>query len=584
MSRFTRALLTVLVALSIAVASVATAAPTSATAPGGVKVVIIVGPVGRLTPTFRRLASEAAAVARRYTDNVVEIYTPNATWPIVRRALQGASIVAYLGHGNGWPSPYRDAPHSVTQNGFGLNTVAGVDDSAHQYFGERYIAREIRLAPDAVVLLHHLCYASGNSEPGRPEPSLEVAEQRADNFAAGFIKSGASAVVAEGHLGPAFYVRGIFEGGQTIEDLWRDSPNYRGHVIDFPSVRSAGRMAFLDPDRRSSGYYRSLVVEPGATTDAVLRSGAGVPIISNGETARSLASLGFDFGAPSIDGRPLVGRRATLTLPIDAPPKGRLSRDTLLGFRWDPIETLTGLPSGLEPSATPGDGQSGEAAAEPPTVEAIQPEQLGTLVTVSNARVKASQISAPIAFPEHPGTYRLVVSVHDPDGVAYDANTQTLIPALIVHVAGDLWADYRFAEASSTTTGIPFVVPLRLANTGALPWEADAAWRVGGGNALRSGPQAHLEMRWLSLGGVREGPSVDPEAPNDVLLPTIEPGGEALLKLELVAPPGLGDYLLVVDVVSPVAGSLAASGVPAGILRVHVSEPVPPTKVPPQSD
>ena len=58
---------------------------------------------------------------RRYTPDVVELYSPNATWPAVREALQGASLVVYMGHGNGLPSRYRDALYPPTQNGFGLN-------------------------------------------------------------------------------------------------------------------------------------------------------------------------------------------------------------------------------------------------------------------------------------------------------------------------------------------------------------------------------------------------------------------------------------------------------------------------------
>ena len=38
--------------------------------------------------------------------------------------------------------------------------------ATHQYFGESRIAASIELAKNAVVLLNHLCYASGNAEPG----------------------------------------------------------------------------------------------------------------------------------------------------------------------------------------------------------------------------------------------------------------------------------------------------------------------------------------------------------------------------------------------------------------------------------
>ena len=55
------------------------------------KVVVIVGPAGAATDRYRAQARSAAALARKYTPDVTEIYSPNATWPAVREALQGAA-------------------------------------------------------------------------------------------------------------------------------------------------------------------------------------------------------------------------------------------------------------------------------------------------------------------------------------------------------------------------------------------------------------------------------------------------------------------------------------------------------------
>ena len=157
----------------IAVAGAVAPVAASARVP---RVVIVVGPVGSLTSYYRGLANEAAAEAAvGRAPQVTKVYSPNATWPAVRHALEGASIVVYLGHGNGWPSPYRDALYPPTQNGFGLNPVAGGDDSAHQYFGESSVDN-VKLAPNAVVVLSHLCYASGNSEPGLAEGTQATAD------------------------------------------------------------------------------------------------------------------------------------------------------------------------------------------------------------------------------------------------------------------------------------------------------------------------------------------------------------------------------------------------------------------------
>ena len=207
-----------------------------------------------ITPRYKALADEAARVARDHGAQVVKVYSPNATWPAVKKAITGASIVIYLGHGNGWPSRYRDALFPPSQNGFGLNPVAGVDDSAHQYFGEASVD-DVRLAPNAVVLLHHLCYASGNTEPGLPEGTVAQSIQRVDNYAAGFLRAGAKAVVAEGHMGPAWYVRNLLTTKQSIEKIWNRSPNANGNTFRVASetdARATPRGSTRTPRRAAS--------------------------------------------------------------------------------------------------------------------------------------------------------------------------------------------------------------------------------------------------------------------------------------------------------------------------------------------
>ena len=96
-------LLAVVAALAFGAGPLAARADAAAAriAPKGV---LIVGPAGGATPYYRRLADEAAAAAAKLTPNVVKVYSPDATWTNVKAALQGASVVAYLGHGNGGPS------------------------------------------------------------------------------------------------------------------------------------------------------------------------------------------------------------------------------------------------------------------------------------------------------------------------------------------------------------------------------------------------------------------------------------------------------------------------------------------------
>jgi flagellar hook assembly protein FlgD len=263
-------------ALAIAlVTALGIASPAAAVQTSTAKVVIVVGATHGATAGYRSNADAAYAEAIKYTSHVTKVYSPSATWTKVKAAAKGANILIYFGHGNGWPSPYTFDPKYTTKDGMGLNADLNGDgklsDYENKYYGEPYMA-QLALAPNAIVLLHNLCYASGNSEPGGTAPSVSVARQRIDNYAAGFLKGGARAVLADGHMGPANYLRGLFTTGQSIVDLWRSMPNYHNHESSWASARSPGYVDYSDPDNATSSFYRSLVVKPGMTTTAVTKA------------------------------------------------------------------------------------------------------------------------------------------------------------------------------------------------------------------------------------------------------------------------------------------------------------------------
>jgi peptidase C25-like protein len=262
-----------LVAMFGAYGSVAAAQTSTA------KVVII---VGADTPQYLDDANEVYAEAIKYTPNVVKVYSPNATWSAVKAATNGANVVVYMGHGNGVPSPYGNNP--LTKNGFGLNTKAGAGGKNLTYYGEPSI-KTLTLAPNAAVFLFHLCYASGNSEPGKTAPTLSVAKQRVDNYGSAFLAAGASAVIAGGHSHSG-YIDALFTTTQPLVQMWRSVDSYNGHEIPFATTRSTGS-AVLDPDigpTNPKNFYRSIVGNLNIMTHTVtgkklppgVRGGAGV--------------------------------------------------------------------------------------------------------------------------------------------------------------------------------------------------------------------------------------------------------------------------------------------------------------------
>jgi hypothetical protein len=253
--------MSLVIAVFIAGAGLAVSpAPAQAAA---MKVVIVVGPVGSSTAKYISSAKALAAQARSYGAAVHEVYSPYATWSKVKSVAQGANVFIYLGHGNGWPSPY--SPFSkYRKDGLGLNSSAG--SSRHTYYGEYYIDNYLNFAPNAVVILNRLCYASGNSEPGMGYPSKATAIQRVDNYGAGFLRANAKAVFAEGINSASFILHGLFKTKLNVGQIFWTSPATDGRYdFVFRSMRTKPWHGVMDP-LGPSRYYRSLVGDFNLTT------------------------------------------------------------------------------------------------------------------------------------------------------------------------------------------------------------------------------------------------------------------------------------------------------------------------------
>jgi hypothetical protein len=585
------ALAAVLCAASIAPTFVAAAGPP-------VRVAIVVGPAGEATDRYRARAELAAREARRFSTDVVTIYSPEATWPRVKTALQGASIVVYLGHGNGWPSRYSSRLNPRTQDGLGLNPAPGGDDFTHQYFGESYLARDIRLAPGAIVLLHHLCYASGNSEPGLPEGTIDIARQRVDNFAAGWLKAGASAVVAEAYIGPSYYVGALLGRRQSIQTAWQRSPSARGHAQAFASVRTPGFTGVLDPIQPSSGFYRSIVIRDDVTNADLLAGARGSVAPPSPAAGPSLAALGVAASAPRVRGTPTAGGSIRLVVPLAIPAGVALPARLGLGVRWDPIVVDPADPDATpespgvvapavdptaapDPPAVPGPSAAaspspGPDVTEPPAVELVAAERPSAVVQVTRASRGVTGLGVDVEAPAVPGLYRLVTTIHDSDGVALDAATQAMVPALVVRVAGQLSAAFGVAPTASAVADRTVAIKVRVANTGTTPWAPPADPDAADTGPRDVGRIPWLVARWLPLDGF------EPADGETASLPaTIEPGASAVADLRLRAPSRPGPYLLILDVVTPAQGSLAALGSPPALVRVDVAPDPGPASPPP---
>ncbi len=568
MRRLIIGLLAALLGSGIAVPAALAAAPPT----GVAKVVLIVGPAGAATDRYRAQAREAAKLARRYTPDVTEIYSPDATWPAVKQALQGASLVVYMGHGNGWPSRYRDELYPPTQNGFGLNPSAGGGDGTHQYFGEAKIAESIQLARNAVVLLNHLCYASGNTEPGLPEGSLEDARQRVDNFAAGFIAAGAAAVVAEAYGTPNHMVR----------DGARRSVAHRNGVAQ-GADRERQQLRLREPPKRRATSPRWTPRTATPASIARSSSSAGWPRPTSCATraaARAAAPCRASTRPSSSRAWPGPGWRSRRRGSRGTPPAGRCGTASRTRSR-----TATSCPTTCRPACAGTRSTRIAAPADPeaqPDFGLVMAERVGDVVAPVGLEVSKKYLSIKVTAPAAPGRYRLSVTLHDKDGVAFDDVSQAMVRSLIVRLTGPHDAGVVAPASVDLAPGDTHKLSVWVTNLGrgdwghaAIPGERTVD-NARNPSTIAQATHARIVGTWVPLGGVDDPAQVEAAAAAAVT-PTELPAGFAprdVIRAELVmyAPTTPGDYLLLVDILTPEIGSLAAQGVEPTVVRVHVAE------------
>ena len=252
----------------------ATVKITSASTPKVPKAVFIVGPTSELTNSNLVDAERMAEQAEAAGMEVHRVFFPHATWENVLANIQNANLVVYMGHGYGWPSAYTKTLTESRQDGMGLNSFDGSGQSQYTYYGASKLREYVHLAPNAIVYLNHLCYASGNGEPGMSIPDVGLAQERADNMASGWLAIGARAVFAFGWWQKLNYPQTLMTTDESMDDLFMTPAT--GGAAGSPagytdwnesrsdSLRSPGATIHLDPHKKY-GYYRALTGDMSMT-------------------------------------------------------------------------------------------------------------------------------------------------------------------------------------------------------------------------------------------------------------------------------------------------------------------------------
>ena len=259
------------------------------------KVVIIVGPTGALTDNYRSKGDSIAAAAQAAGATAVKVYSPNATWANVKAAVNGANIVVYLGHGNGFPNPYNSVEPTDRDNGWGLNrtTTNGDGDnwgSTMVYCGEKALLGTLTsgstaqwaycggstntdgITPAAnwVMIYSNACYTPGAGE-GWDTPATEsVALQRVRNYSYPALVLGAGAYYAtDMHQGSVQLVDQILRNpGKAFGEIAEDANGYNLYrQRHFAHQDLAGKRIWIQNtgDATSGDYFLAYAGKPDVT-------------------------------------------------------------------------------------------------------------------------------------------------------------------------------------------------------------------------------------------------------------------------------------------------------------------------------
>jgi hypothetical protein len=293
--------LTLCLALVAAAVCVVPAAPARAAEP---KVAIIVGPVGGLSDAYRSAANRVADAAAAAGATVAKAYSPNATWSKVKSAVNGANVIVYFGHGNGFPNPYSSTENTDRVNGWGLNRTTSNGDSDNwsttmAYCGERAILGQLTSADDSVRRTYcggtsndgitpapgfTMVYAQAHYAPGfgeryqesDPVPTLSEGQQRVRNYSYPMLALGARGYFATAYGDADDIVERVLTQPTTsYGELFRAGEGYvadKLKVMAHPDINGAevwvqktaqgSNMHFGDPD-----YWYAFAGDPSQTPD-----------------------------------------------------------------------------------------------------------------------------------------------------------------------------------------------------------------------------------------------------------------------------------------------------------------------------
>ncbi len=168
------------------------------------KAVLIVGPQEESTASSIRQIQQIDTFLRSQGIKVFTFYDEMATKENVLKALQGAHIIVYDGHGT-------MLGDSSKPGGFVL---------ADQNISAADIRSRVRLGTNAVVLMQSVCMAAGSSAGDLADIGLKEAEFRVSAYAEPFIRAGAASYFAVNFIGDTYTFLTSYLKGRSPKDVF----------------------------------------------------------------------------------------------------------------------------------------------------------------------------------------------------------------------------------------------------------------------------------------------------------------------------------------------------------------------------
>jgi hypothetical protein len=230
------------------------------------KAVLVVGPIdgddGAWTMEEKQHMDLAAEELEAHGVEIHKFYTPDNDWEQIEAAAEGAHFLLYRGHGILWsPMP---AP---TVGGFALkDRFASSDD----------IRKDLKLAPNAIVMLYG-CFAAGSSSSDGGPINSQEAQRRVAEYSDPFLDTGAAGYYSNWY-GDAFkmFLSFLFQG-MTLGEAYESYFDFSSATVErYVHQNHSDLPMWLDKDDWGHTQYNNAFV---GQPDQTLSDLFGFPVM-----------------------------------------------------------------------------------------------------------------------------------------------------------------------------------------------------------------------------------------------------------------------------------------------------------------